>query len=381
MGATITTANPADFTNRVLSYYNKQLLQALQLNLRLMNYGRQQAVPKSTGFNGIRFFRPRKANRAGVQALTEGTVPTNLTEVAVGNIDIKLKQRGALSKITDVVTATDLLDTLDVYSKTLGADAALDLESVCWHAICSKAGTADADGTANAIPGGQTTLNNSNTMFERFAGVTNTLNSATDYNTFRAQAVASGRITRAAHLGSITQLKNYGVPMVGGKYPVLIPTPVLFDLRQDTMWQNTAQYNPDKLLYPWAQFELDGGVFVEAMSPNLLFVEDASQAAASGMGVHAPASTSTQSAASAGAIYSTLYLGADAFGIPKMVGDAGSDPATPSLRIVKNPDSGNPLGQFIYVGWKAFYMAALLWTSEASDVPHVVQLRTRSSFF
>jgi len=208
MGNMITTGNPADFTNRVLSYYNKQLLQALQLNLRLTNYGRAQAVPKSTGFNGIRFFRPRKANRAGVQALTEGTVPANLTEVAVGYIDIKLKQRGALSKITDVVTATDLLDTLDVYSKTLGADAALDLESVCWHAICSKANTNDADGTANPIPSGQTTLNGSNTMFERFAGVANTLNSANDYNTFRAQAVTAGKITRAAHIGAVTQLRN-----------------------------------------------------------------------------------------------------------------------------------------------------------------------------
>ena len=380
MGNAATTSNPADFSNRVLSYYNKQLLQAIQLNLRLANYARQQSVPKSTGFNGIRFFRPRRANRAGVQALTEGTVPTNLTEVAVGYIDIKLKQRGALSKITDVVTATDLLDTLDVYSKTIGADAALDLESVCWHAICSKANTADADGTANPIPSGQTTLNASNTAFERFAGVTNTLTSTADYDTFRAQSASAGKLTRAAHLGCMTQMKNQGVPMVGGKYPVIIPSPVLFDLRQDTTWTNTAQYNPDKLLYPWAQFELDGGIFVEAMRPDLLFVENAAVSSGTGYGVHAPAAINTPSSSSAGPIYSTLYLGADAFGVPKMVGDAGSNPAAPSLQIVKNPDSGNPLGQFIYVGWKAFYMAALLYTSEASDVPHVVQLRTRSTF-
>ena len=111
-----------------------------------------------------------------------------------------------MSKITDIVTATDLLDTLDVYSKTLGADAALDLESVCWHAICSKANTADADSTANPIPSGQTTLNASNTLFERFAGVVNTGTSATDYDTFRAAAVSAGKITRAAHLGCMTQL-------------------------------------------------------------------------------------------------------------------------------------------------------------------------------
>lgn len=375
------TTQTDGFSNRVLSFYNKQLLQAIQLNLRLSNYARQQAVPKSTGFNGIRFFRPRRASRAGVGALSEGTVPTNLNDVSVGYIDIKLAQRGSLAKISDIVTATDLLDTLDVYSKTLGADAALDLESVNWHAICSLAGTNDADGTANPIPAGQKTLNGSNTMFERFAGVTQTLNSVNDYNTFRGNSVSNGKITRPVHLGCITQLKMNGVPMINGKYVVIIPSPVLYDLRQDTTWTNTAQFNPDQLLWKWAQFELDGGVFVEAMRPDLLFTEDASVSAAGGYGVHAPAASQTASAADAGAIYSTLYLGEDAFGIPKMVGDAGSDPATPSLKIVKNPDSGNPLGQFIFVGWKAFYMSALLWTSETTDVPHAVQLRTRTTFF
>ena len=375
------TTQTDGFSNRVLSFYNKQLLQAIQLNLRLSNYARQQAVPKSTGFNGIRFFRPRRASRAGVGALTEGQVPTNLNDVSVGYIDIKLAQRGSLSKISDIVTATDLLDTLDVYSKTLGQDAALDLESVNWHAICSLAGTADADSTPNPIPTGQKTLNGSNTMFERFAGVTQTGNSVNDYNTFRASAISQGKITRPVHLGAITQLKINGVPMIGGKYVVMIPSPVLYDLRQDTTWTNTAQFNPDQLLWKWAQFELDGGVFVEAMRPDLLFTEDASQAANVGYGVHSPNASQTASAASAGAIYSTLYLGEDAFGIPKMIGDAGSDPATPSLKIVKNPDSGNPLGQFIFVGWKSFYMSALLWTSETTDVPHCVQLRTRTTFF
>jgi N4-gp56 family major capsid protein len=375
------TTQTDGFSNRVLSFYNKQLLQAIALNLRLSNYARQQAVPKSTGFNGIRFFRPRRASRTGVGALTEGTVPTNLNDVNVGYIDIKLAQRGSLAKISDIVTATDLLDTLDVYSKTLGADAALDLESVNWHAICSLAGTNDADGTPNPIPAGQKTLNNSNTMFERFAGVTQTGNSQNDYNTFRGNAVANGIITRAVHLSAMTQMKINGIPMVAGKYVCVIPSPVLMDMRKDTTWTNTAQFNPDQLLWKWAQFELDGAVFVEAMRPDLLFTEDASQAANVGYGVHSPAASTVASAADAGAIYSTLYLGEDAFGIPKMVGDAGSDPATPSLKIVKNPDSGNPLGQFIFVGWKAFYMSALLWTSEPTDVPHVVQLRTRTTFF
>ena len=53
-------------------------------------------------------------------ALAEGTVPTTLNDVDVGYIDIKLAQRGSLAKISDIVTATDLLDTLDVYFQDAG---------------------------------------------------------------------------------------------------------------------------------------------------------------------------------------------------------------------------------------------------------------------
>ena len=98
--------------------------------------------------------------------------------------------------------------------------------------------------------------------------------SATDYNTFRAQTVANSVITRAVHLGCMTQLKINGVPMIGGKYVCVIPSPVLMDMRKDTTWTNTAQFNPDQLLWKWALFELDGAVFVEAMRPDLLLVEE-----------------------------------------------------------------------------------------------------------
>jgi hypothetical protein len=128
-----------------------------------------------------------------VQAFTQGTAPANLTEVAIGYVDVLLKQRGALAKITDIVRAIDLLDTLDVYTKTMGADAALDFDTVCSHAICSNPGQADADGTANPIPVGQTTMYNSNGSFERFAGVANTLVSATDFATLAGNTTARAK--------------------------------------------------------------------------------------------------------------------------------------------------------------------------------------------
>ena len=64
MGAAITTTNPADFANRLQKYFSKQLLQALTFNLRLGSYGVAKELPANSAANTIRFFRPRKANRA-----------------------------------------------------------------------------------------------------------------------------------------------------------------------------------------------------------------------------------------------------------------------------------------------------------------------------
>jgi N4-gp56 family major capsid protein len=364
MGAAITTTNPADFANRIQKYFSKQLLKALQFNLRLGSYGVAKELPANSAANTIRFFRPRKASRAGVGALNEGAAPANLTEVAIGYVDAALSQRGALAKISDIVRATDLLDTLDVYTKTMGADAALDFDTVCSHAICSKPGQADADATANPIPAAQTTMYNTNGSFERFAGVANTGNSAADFGTLSGNATAASKLTRAVHLGAITQLRVNNVPMVNGKYPVICPPQLLFDVRQDGTWISAAVFDSPKLksLYQWAEFELDGGVFVEQNNP---FTELATYGTFD----------------ATGGIFSALYLGADAFGVPKLSGStAGSDPRMPSMIVLSQPDKADPLNQVVTIGWKSFYTAVLLLTNEASDKPHLVQLRAKSSF-
>lgn len=366
MGAAVTSSNPADFSNRLQTHFSKQLLKALQYNLRLGAYGTPKELDANSGANTIRFFRPRKANRAGVGLVTEGVTPTNLTEVAVGYVDCLLKQRGALAKISDIVRAIDLFDTLEVYTKTMGADAALDYDTVISHAICSSPGTADQDGTANPTPAGQATMYDSDTSFERFAGVANTGVSATDFASLAALTKSNGKMTRVAHLGAITQLKINNVPMVNGKYPVICPGQVLFDIRQDSTWISAATGTSEglRMLYKWAEFELDGGVFIEQTNP---FTENATYGQYDLTG--------------AKPIYSVLYIGEQAFGVPKLSGStAGSNPAAPSLILLTKPDKADPLNQNVTCGWKSFYQSVLLKTNEASDVPHLVQLRCMSTF-
>src|SRR4051812_32418932 len=165
MGNAATTSNPADFTNRLQTYFNPKLLQALDFNLILAGYGESKPYPAHG--STIRFFRPRAASKSYVGAIAEGTTPTNKTEVAIGYKDVSLTQRGGVAEVTDLVQATDLLDTVRTYVDAMGGDAALDFDTVIRDALIAgilNSGTTYTYGPTATITG----------YFERFAGVTPT---------------------------------------------------------------------------------------------------------------------------------------------------------------------------------------------------------------
>lgn len=392
MAATITTLQPTDFANRQQKYFSRELLKALIYNLRLGSFGLAKELPANSAASTIRFFRPRRAKKgtstSGPRALSTGSVATGLYTTDgttltprtgganIGYVDIMLQQRGDLSDVSDIVRAIDLFDTLAVNSKVMGADAALDFDFVCSHAICSQAGTADLDGTPNPIPTSQTTMYGSNTSFERFAGVANTLNSVNDFGTMAALSNSAAKLTRAVHIGAVTRLKGIngkpGVPMINGKYIAAVAPEVMADLRQDSVWLASAQFNNNRAagtLDQWVEFELDGCKFIENPSA---FIETAGH-----YGVYSPDANDVI----ANNIYANIYLGQEAFGIPKLSGmRAGSDPRAPSLIVLDKADKSDPLNQMTTFGWKAFYQAGLLWTNEATDTPHLVVQRSKSTF-
>jgi len=358
MGALVTTSNPTDFAGRLQTYFNPKLLKSLQDELHLAEYGLKGKYP-SNG-TSIRFFRPRTASRASVVTVSEGTTPTNLTEVAVGYIDVALTQRGALAKITDIVQAVDLLNTVQTYVATMGADAALDLDTIIRNALVT--GLNDSDATYGTA------------YFERFSGVTNTGDSSDDFTTHLALTRANGKITRASHIGCVTQLKAAKVPMINGRYVAVTPAEVIHDMRQDTTWVAGAVQDVGTL-WKRAQMMLDGCVIVEATNP---WVEDDTYKS-----YDAVDSTSPKN----GLVFSSLYLGKDAFGVPELSNNkAGSSPYGPKMILLTAPDKADPLNLVVTVGWKAYYGAApLIVTSDGStvatgEVPRYIQLRSKSTF-
>ena len=392
MAAEILTTNPADFANRQQIYFSRVLMEALQYRLKLGLYGESKEVPAQSGVASIRFFRPRRAKKgtatAGPRALTQGSPPAQNTVVGIGYVDCKLFQRGDSISISDIVLAVDLFNTGKVYSETMGADAALDFDFVLSRAICAAPGVNDSDGTPFTVPVGQVTMYNSNTTFERFAGVVGTGNSANDWATMMNNSASQGKMTRAVALGAITRLKGVNgtpaVPMIGGKYVCLAAPEVLADMRQDSVWQATAVYNNAKGsgidLTRWVEFDLDGVSWVENQSPFIeSTVNPPGGAGTGGYGIYSPDNTVNPVVANNS--YANIFLGKGAFGVPKLSGmRAGSDPMAPSIIVVDKPDSNNPINQYVVYSWKAYYNGVLLWTNEATDVPHLVVQRTRTLF-
>ena len=376
--ALVSTTNPTDFSNRRQQYFSRELLKELEFNLRMAQFADQKSAPNS-GFLALRFFRARKARRAtatqGPVNLTEGLVNNNASlrksEVSVGTLDCYLNQRGDDFEISDIVRATDILDTLQVYMKTLGKDAALDLDQVITNSIMGNATTANL-AKALGLGAAQTTLYGSNNTyginsanyFERFAGVVNTGTSSTDFNTLAGLSAANSKFTRLEHLRALTQLRANDVRPPDGKvFPVAVPPQVMYDIRQDGTLISAFTYRDNAKLYKYEDFELDGGAFLSHTNP---WIE-----ASGGYGAFN----------AAGNIFSLLYIGDDAFGTVKLSTNiAGGDPTAPKITILDQADKSDRYNQVVAGSWKCFYGSILKITSDSTDVPHVVALRCHSSF-
>lgn len=362
MGAMQTLTNPASIAYAQQTFLDGVYMKALMYKLKVHKYGVQKTVPANNGSTTVRYFRRRKANTTYVNRLgtdyNEGVVPTNIAEVARGYVDVFLTQQIWYNKISDLELATDKLQPVKTNTKVAGEDMALDYDEICMN--CMFANPAIA---GNKVNSSQTTLYNSDTYFERFAGVDQTGDSSTDFATFNALTSAQGKISRAFHLGCLTQLEENDVPLVNNRYPAITHPRVINDMRQDSSWFSAAVFNAEALkLFPGGEFELDGGIFV-----------------ATTRGWREAATYGTRD--NTGSNFGVAYLGEEAFVVPKLSsGAAGGGGGEPIILYNDKVDAANPARQFATITAKSYYGAAWAKTNESSDVSHVVLGRVKSTF-
>jgi N4-gp56 family major capsid protein len=303
----------AGLVDTLQDYYSQQLLEHQVDELHLAQFAQQGDLPKKTGADTVRYFRRAKAAASNVQALGEGVPITVYRELEFEHVDVALVQYGEAAKISDILSVTDLISTLDNQIAAMGEDAALHADGTIRDAIVS--------GTTAA---GQKRYSQALANFAALAAAT----------------AAGGCAVDADFLDAVTRLKKKNAKRFGGHFACIAPPDVLRDLQVDTKWVDVNKYANAEEIMKGEVGRWRGLRFFETTNE---FREDSEGAE----GTYA----------ADGDIFTSIVLGKGAFGAPKL---AEQNPFSPQIIICNKPDKSDPLNQFITAGWKAFWNAKLL---------------------
>jgi N4-gp56 family major capsid protein len=330
------TNTSSTLSNQYQNFFSKKLLSYAVEALVLDQFGEKAPLPAKAGHKAITMFRYGAPSTSAIENLTEGTAPSGTRSLTLSKIEKALVQRGQVVKLTDILTATDLFNSLQQSIKTCGEDAALDLDTITRNVLVGSnaAGTAKENGDGSA-------LDNSDTLTEMYA------DGGTDYTTFEA-TTSGNTLDAGAILDAVTKLKvNRANPVSGGHYVCVASPQVLSDIMKINEWLNAAQYSNVGELYKGEVGSLYGAKFVMTTNPFISGIANAEDddrfdydnsgggGLAAGKDVHA-----------------SFFLGQQAYGVP----DLGTQsPFSPKVIITDEADKSDPLNQVTNVGFKTFW--------------------------
>lgn len=309
--------------------FNPQLLDYALQELRLADFAMKAKLPQNKGGKIISFLRFDVPVSTNVQSLTEGTAISTFRDLTLSNVDVTLAEFGQAVRISDIRTKVELFDTTKQAIKIMGEEAALHFDTQ----------------VRNTIVAGS--------PVERYA------QGIADFATLDAATASAGSSTTSDFKGCYTRLsKNRAKLFKGGKgavpdaYVAVVPPETIHTLRDDPRWLEANKYgNPDVLFSNEIGY-LDGIRYVNATNQ---FIE-----------LHTKGTYD-----STGGIHSNLVFGENSYGVPELT---GMSEMSPTIIVVDTPDSGNPLGQYKTIGWKAF------WASLVLNATWIVNLRSKTTF-
>jgi N4-gp56 family major capsid protein len=338
--AVTNSVTASDLRNQYQKHFKPELLTHAINELKLNDFAKKSQLPKNAGSKSVSFMRRVAAAASNVQTLAanesdtvntgEGTPIATFTTVNYEEVNVRLAQYGEAIKLTDILTWTQLYNSLKDGIALMGEDCALKADEITRDAIIAGVTAAGqrryAQGAAN------------------FAGLL-------------ANAASAAKAVATDYLDAVTRLKVNKAPKIGGFYVGIIAPQVSRDLMNDDDWLEAYKYNDAGNIHKGEIGRIHGVRFVEATNP---FIEDDTE------GTYDAADGGT-----AGLIYSTIITGRDAYGVTEL---SGSSPFSPQIVICDKADKSDPLNQFLTAGWKAFYAAKTL------NQYFAVVLKSKSTF-
>lgn len=327
-----TTGN--DLSGEMKTFYSDYLIDMAEPLLVHDQFGQKHPIPKNGG-KTIEFRKYDPLPKA-TTALTEGVTPEG-QKLNMGVITATVVQYGGFIELSDMLLLSAIDNNLVQATKLLGSQAGRTLDTITREVLNGGTNVQYAEGQVDSranLCGGSTT------------------DSQNHYLTVDA-------VRRA-----VRYLKVMNAPKINGYYAGIIHPDCSYDLMSDPKWVNVKTYSDPDGIYEGEIGRIEGVRFVET-SEAKVFTH-----AGKDYETGTTSSGTVTPKASARDVYSTLILGADAYGVTEITGGG-------LQHIVKQLGSAgtaDPLDQRATAGWKATKVAERLVEA------YMVRIETCSTF-
>lgn len=291
-----------DLSAEMKTYYDDLLIDNAEPNLVHDQFGQKKPIPKNRG-KVIEFRRYSQLPKL-TTPITEGVTPEG-QKLNVTTVTATVNQYGGYIELSDMLTLTAVDRNLVESTKLLGSQAGRTLDTIVREVLNGGTNVQYAEGQVaarNLLAGGKTEGNM--------------------YLTVKAIQMAA------------RTLKNANADTIDGYYVAIIHPNVAYDIMRDPEWISASQYAGSMQIFEGEIGRIGKVRFVESTEAKIF----------------------EKGGAESVDVYSTLVLGANAYGTTEISG-GGLE------MIIKQLGSGgtsDPLNQRATTGWKATKTAARL---------------------
>jgi N4-gp56 family major capsid protein len=311
-GTTTAFSGANTLSGELKTFYDTELLENARVELVYAQFAKKQPLPRGRG-KTVEWRKWNTFARAG--KLTEGVIPTGQKfgmSVKTASID----QYGTFAAVSDQLELHAYDDVILGATEEMGASLAETQEVLIRDALLTNTNVlycdnVTEDGTFVSTPTSCATM--------AAGGTTGSGDSATPNGW--------AKLTPDMVAKAVTKMKKDRVPMIHGKYAMVIHPSVAYDLRKSKDWVEAHKYAATTELFNGEIGELHG----------MRFIED----------VFAPVLTGNNYKNKAnGATYACYAFGKDSFGI------IDPDGGGAEMIVHDKSEIGGPLNQFSTIGYK-----------------------------
>jgi N4-gp56 family major capsid protein len=311
---TSSSASGNDLTPEMKTYYSNYLIDNAEPELVHDQFGQKHPIPK----NGGKTIEFRKYNplKKALTPLTEGVTPDG-SPLDVSTVTATVAQYGDWISLPDMLLLTAIDNNMVQATALLGSQAGRTLDTVTREVLNGGTCVQYGDGMSSAPVS-------------------------------RNAITKDTKLTVKAVKAASRFLKTQNARKIGGGFVGIIHPDCEFDLTEDPEWKEMTKYTTPELAFEGEIGKIGGVRFVETSEAKIF-----AGAGADGIDV-----------------YSTLILGADAYGVTDINGGG----LQTIVKQLGSAGTADPLNQRASVGWKAVKVAERLVEQ------FMVRVETASSF-